>query len=248
MLTDAGIEVTTGVLEQEARSLNAGFFLKTEKARPLVALKMATTADSKIAMPSGESRWITGTEARRLGHMLRAKYDAILVGVNTVLADDPDLTCRIDGLKGVSPVRIVLDTQLKTPPEVNVFKGISASPVWIIHQTGAAPDKAKALEKAGAKLIAVDDIRDLTLVLYKLSHAGLTRILVEGGGSVHASFLQSGYVDCLYHFTAGKMLGAAGIPSVGELGLAELADAPHFTLKSYRKVGQDLLATYSKAE
>ena len=113
MLRDAGIEVTTGVLANAAQTLNEGFLLRIRQSRPLVTLKIAQSLDGKTAASSGDSKWITGEDARRFGHLLRARHDAILIGIETALADDPELTCRISGLEDRSPVRVVLDTRLR---------------------------------------------------------------------------------------------------------------------------------------
>ncbi|MBV1901237.1 MAG: bifunctional diaminohydroxyphosphoribosylaminopyrimidine deaminase/5-amino-6-(5-phosphoribosylamino)uracil reductase RibD [Kordiimonadaceae bacterium] len=249
ILQEAALDVTQGVLEDEAQRQNAGFFLKVGASRPFFTLKVATTIDGKIATSAGESKWITGNAARTFGHMLRATHDAILVGVNTVLADDPELGCRIAGLSQRSPVRIVLDSNLKTPATAQMLQGPRGADVWLIanaHTKGSAA--ASTLAKAGAKLFFVKDTRDLKSVAALLAGEGLTRVLVEGGGTIHASFLRSDLCDQLFSFTAAKVIGAEGIAGVGELSLALLENAPHLKLVSSRKIGTDLLATYRNAE
>lgn len=248
ILRGAGVEVTEGVLRDEAKEINEGFFLTVEAARPLFSLKLATSIDGKIATNSGESKWITGTEARRYGHMLRAQHDAILVGVNTVVMDDPDLTCRIEGLENRSPARIILDSTLRTPIEARVFNGISHSPVWIVtgeEKRGSA--EHSALAAAGAMFTFLPNVRDLQAVGKALSKLELTRVLVEGGAQIHASFLNAGLCDALFHFTAAKLIGGDGLGAIGNMGLAQLKDATHLKLVDHKRIGEDLLATYRNA-
>ncbi|MFC3051168.1 bifunctional diaminohydroxyphosphoribosylaminopyrimidine deaminase/5-amino-6-(5-phosphoribosylamino)uracil reductase RibD [Kordiimonas pumila] len=250
-LRAAGVEVTTGVLEAEARAVNAGFFNTVIKDRPLFSLKIASSLDGKIATATGESKWITGIQARRYGHMLRYQHDAILVGVNTVLADNPDLRCRITGLEKGSPIRIVLDSSLQTPIDSALFKTASAMhPVMIIStEDKCSPSKVTAVAKIdGVELVTVANTYDLKMVATILAAKGITRCLIEGGAQVYASFFREGLVDVLYHFTAGKAIGAEGINAIGNLSLADLAHAPHLKQVRTQIIGDDLLATYIQTE
>ncbi len=160
ILRDAGIEVITGMMEKEAAALNAGFFLRIQKNRPLVTLKLAQSADHKTIPPQGADRWITGKEAQRFAHLLRAKHDAILVGVNTVIEDDPELTVRLPGLEKYSPLRVVLDRKGRMPRTAKL----------------ASPDT----------LVLADDI---PTVLASLAGRGVTRLLIEGGATIAQAFL-----------------------------------------------------------
>lgn len=248
ILQGAGVSVTEGVLGDDAKSQNLGFMLTVTKGRPLFSLKAATSLDGKIATSKGESKWITGFEARHYGHMLRAQHDAILVGVNTVIADDPDLSCRISGLARNSPVRVVLDSQLRIPSNAKILQDIDRAPVWVITtEEKRHSQESLALVGLGAEVLYVKDIRDLTEVATSLSEKGVTRVLVEGGAQVHASFLRTQLCDFLYHFTAAKIIGDDGLGAVGNIGLAQLHDAPHLKLVDHRMVGKDLLATYRNA-
>ncbi|TNE60695.1 MAG: bifunctional diaminohydroxyphosphoribosylaminopyrimidine deaminase/5-amino-6-(5-phosphoribosylamino)uracil reductase RibD [Alphaproteobacteria bacterium] len=246
-LRAAGIEVTEGVLSAEATALNQGFFLKVTENRPLFTLKLASSLDGRIALGNGASKWITGPEARHYGHWLRANHDAILMGINTVLADNPTLDCRLPGLSARSPVRVVLDRQLRTPTDSNIVATACEIPTWIITSQ-AAMDRADAYEDWGVELIALEDPSDLGAVAAALADRELTRVLVEGGGQVHASFLKAGLVDRVEHFSAPKLIGGDGVPAIGPLALASLGAAPHLRLKHIRRLGADILASYEKAE
>ncbi|HEX3811062.1 MAG TPA: bifunctional diaminohydroxyphosphoribosylaminopyrimidine deaminase/5-amino-6-(5-phosphoribosylamino)uracil reductase RibD [Rhizomicrobium sp.] len=244
-LRDAGIDVTTDVLKDEAAYLNEGFFLRIQKNRPLVTLKVAQSLDGRIATASGESKWITGEEARRFGHLLRAQNDAILIGIGTALADDPQLTCRLPGLEGRSPTRVVLDTQLKLPERSKLAQTARQTPT-LVYTT--AEDGA-ALRACGVEVIKTTrDARgrpDLAAVLADLAKRGMTRLLVEGGGVVHAGFLNRGLADRLEIFRAPILLGSAGIPGIEALAALELAEAPRFALRERRTFGQDVLESFA---
>jgi len=249
ILNEAGIKTTVGILAEEAKSLNAGFFLKNVADRPYFTLKTAASIDGKIATATGESKWITGPKARSFSHLLRAQHDGILVGVNTVVADDPNLTCRVEGLEKRSPEVIVLDSKLRIPLDCNLLKNTDKQLVHIVcDEKSASTQNGDPLRKMGANLIEVADTHNLKEVAKRLANQGFTRVLVEGGAQVLASFVASRQCDRLHVFRAGKLIGAEGLSSIGDLALARLADAPHLTLESYRKLGSDLLATYRNAE
>ncbi|NVJ98102.1 MAG: bifunctional diaminohydroxyphosphoribosylaminopyrimidine deaminase/5-amino-6-(5-phosphoribosylamino)uracil reductase RibD [Alphaproteobacteria bacterium] len=242
MLEAAGIDVEVGAMADSAYELNRGFLSKVNQGRPLIALKLASSLDGRIALASGESKWITSGEARQFGHMLRAQYDGILVGSGTLIADDPALDCRVPGLNDRSPTPIILDGSFRITPDHKVARQGA-----IVFHTKRDTTKEQALEKMGVELVP-GATRDLPVVLNKLAERGLTRILVEGGGQVHASFLKAGLADAIEHFQAGLALGGDGRAAIGTLDLASLANAPHFNLKSVRQLGPDMLASYSKAE
>ena len=248
-LQNAGIQTTVGILEDEARSLNAGFFLKNTASRPLFTLKSATSLDGKIATSSGESKWITGQMSRDYGHLVRAQHDAMLVGVNTVISDNPSLTCRIERLETRSPMAVVLDSALRIPLSCELVKCAGKRPLLIVcNETAVDSVAANKLIDAGVRLVPVPNTRDIKSVGKILAEQGLTRVLVEGGSQVLASFVAARQCDRLLTFTAGKIIGADGLTSIGPLALAHLGDAPHLTLESYRKLGPDLLASYINAE
>ncbi len=243
-LRAAGLTVETGLLAREAASLVAGFVARLEQGRPLVTLKLAATLDGRVATASGESRWITGEPARRQAHRLRAEHDAILVGIGTALADDPDLTCRLDGARTRPLVRIVLDRQLRLPLDSRMVRSARHDPVWVLHDPGANPDRGAALVATGVSLIAAATLPD---ALSALGRAGLTRILVEGGPTVAASFLQAGLVDQLAWFAAPALIGADGLSAIGPLGIATLADATRFRPLHTQPAGHDMFAVYARS-
>lgn len=243
-LRQEGVVVTEGVAGAEAQQANAGFFLRVRSSRPQVTLKLATTLDGRIATATGASRWITGPQARRKVHALRAQSDAVMVGVGTALADDPDLTVRDIGVAR-QPVRIVVDSGLRLPLSSRLVQSAKDGPLWLCH--GAASDRAKAaLTRAGARLVACGPgpgKPDLGAVLAALAQAGLTRILCEGGAAIAAALLQAGLVDDLMLFSAGRIIGDGGKGAVGALTSGNpLAGLPQFELIDHRRLGDDLLA------
>jgi diaminohydroxyphosphoribosylaminopyrimidine deaminase / 5-amino-6-(5-phosphoribosylamino)uracil reductase len=241
MLRAAGIAVTEGVLADRARDVTAGFLKRVTQGLPFVTLKLATTLDGRTATASGESRWITGPDARRVVHAMRLKHDAVLIGAGTAVADDPDLTARDMGARH-QPVRIVMDSTLRTPLTSRLARTARETPVWMIHGD-AAPQTAKdAWATAGARMIRATDA---ATALQALAGAGLTRILCEGGATLAASLLQAGLVDELALFTAGAAIGADGHPALGPLGLLALQDAPRMQLRDLRRVGVDTCSIWT---
>lgn len=206
--------------------------------RPRVTLKLATSLDGRIATASGESRWITGEAARLEGHRLRAAHDAILVGVETVLADDPELTVRLPGRPVDQPLRVVMDSRLRTPATAKVAVGdtlilTASEPVAV---GGATVERIDASDGRPSPAAALAAIR----------RKGATSVLIEGGGLVAASFLRAGLVDRLEWFRAPILLGGEGRPCVASLALAKLADAPTFRRVSAEPVGDDLWERYER--
>jgi len=244
-LREAGISLVTNVLAVEAAVLNEGFFDRVTKARPLVTLKIAQSLDGRTAAASGESQWITGEAARRIGHLMRARHDAILVGIETALKDDPELTCRLSGLEQASPVRIVLDSRLRLGDSSKLAQSARRVPTWVF--TTAANENG-ALRACGVEVIRVaGDTRgqpDIEAVLRVLAERGVTRLLVEGGAIVHAAFLDREVVDRLEVFTAPMVLGNAGKGAVGALAALSLGEAPRFERISCRSVGPDVLESF----
>jgi diaminohydroxyphosphoribosylaminopyrimidine deaminase/5-amino-6-(5-phosphoribosylamino)uracil reductase len=248
MLRAAGIEVATGLLEAEARALNAGFLSRVTRGRPYLTLKLALSLDGRIATASGESRWITGAEARRQVHAMRASHDAVLVGAGTMRADDPTLTIRDMGADR-QPVRIVASRGLNLPWPNRLAATIDEAPVWIAHgassRTGPEGDR---WQEAGARLFPLPVIGghiDLHALMQALGEAGLTRVFCEGGGTLAASLLTAGLVDELIVFSAGLAIGAEGQPGVGVLGLSALAEAPRFHLAETRSIGADVMTRWT---
>jgi diaminohydroxyphosphoribosylaminopyrimidine deaminase / 5-amino-6-(5-phosphoribosylamino)uracil reductase len=249
MLRSAGIAVTEGVLSTEATRLNAGFLKRVTRGLPFVTLKLAETLDGRIATATGESRWITGSLARRKVHALRLQHDAVMVGSGTALADDPDLTVRDLGADR-QPVRIVFDRLLRHAPDSRLGRTAGQSPVWLVHGP-QAPDAARQRWIDGGALLLdvpeVDGHLDLPLALLALAAKGLTRILCEGGSTLAAALLQNGLVDDLAHFSGAVLIGSEGHPALGPLGLTALAEAPRPTLRETQVLGADLYSLWSLA-
>ncbi len=240
-----GISITTGLLAQEARIANAGFLSRIERGRPWLTLKLALTLDGRIATASGESRWITGPEARRRVHAMRMRHDAVLVGGGTARADDPALTVRDMGAAR-QPVRLVAARRLALPADGPLAAAIPQAPLWLLHDPAAtAPADAAAWTRRGARLVpcatGADGQLDPAALLATLAADGLTRVFCEGGGSFASALLAAGLVDELAVFTAGLALGAEGRPGLGPLGLERLTDARRFRLVSLEPVGSDIL-------
>ena len=207
--------------------------------RPRVTLKLATSLDGRIATATGESQWITGPEARLQGHRLRAAHDAILVGVETVLADDPELTVRLPDHAGPHPLRVVLDSRLRTPATAKVASGNT-----LIFTTSTP----RAIGQAEVVAVAADDGRPaVSAVLDALAARNIGSVLIEGGGRVAASFIQARAVDAIEWFRAPILLGGEGRPCIASLALAKLADAPKFRRLGVEPVGDDLWERYARA-
>ncbi|MAU52554.1 MAG: riboflavin biosynthesis protein RibD [Roseovarius sp.] len=249
MLRAAGIAVTTGVLAEEAARDHAGFLIRNEVVRPLVTLKLAASFDGRIATASGHSRWITGAEARRTVHAMRARHDAVMVGAGTARADDPMLTVRGMGVAR-QPVRVVVSRRLDLPLMSQLARSAREVPLWLCH--GAEVDEAlvAAWREVGARLVpcAVTGGQvDPAALLQALGAAGLTRVFCEGGGALAASLLAAGLVDELVGFTAGLAIGAEGLPAIGALGLARLEEAQRFELMEARALGPDVMHRWVRA-
>ncbi len=246
-LRAAGIAVTAGVLADAAAQLNEGFFARVTRGRPLVTLKIAQSLDGRTATAAGESQWITGEAARRFGHLLRARHDAILVGIETALKDDPELTCRLPGLEEASPLRVVLDSRLRLKDWSKLAQSARQVPTLVF--TTADSDGA-ALQVCGVEVLKVAaDARglpDLAAVLRALAGRGITRLLVEGGAIVHAAFLNRGLADRLEVFTAPIVLGSAGKGAIGALAAIALDESPLFVRESARRFGPDLLESFAR--
>jgi diaminohydroxyphosphoribosylaminopyrimidine deaminase/5-amino-6-(5-phosphoribosylamino)uracil reductase len=248
MLRDAGVAVDTGICAKEAAELNAGFFKRVREGQPLVTLKIAQSLDGKTATATGESKWITGEAARAYGHLLRARFDAILIGIGTALADNPLLTCRLPGLEDHSPLRVVLDTRLQLNEWSKLAQSAGETPTLVFTTS----DGGGSLAACGVEVVKVArDVRgrpDLAAVLAALGRRGITRLLVEGGATVHAAFLDRGLADRLEIFRSPLVLGAAGHDGVDSLAAMTLGEAPRFRPTGRRSLGPDLLESFTRED
>ncbi|OAT81835.1 bifunctional diaminohydroxyphosphoribosylaminopyrimidine deaminase/5-amino-6-(5-phosphoribosylamino)uracil reductase RibD [Desulfotomaculum copahuensis] len=242
-LRRAGIEVVAGVCEAEARRLNEVFIKYITTGLPFVVLKAAMSLDGRIATRTGHAQWITGPAARAAGHVLRDRYDAILAGVNTVLADDPSLTTRLADGRGRDPVRVILDSRARTPPGARVIKQQSSAPTLVAVTPDAPAERVAALKSAGAEVLMLpgDGGRvDLRTLLTELARRELTGVLVEGGGEVHASFLSAGLADKVVWFIAPLIIGGRQAPGpVGGDGPATLDGAVGLEQMTLTRYGED---------
>lgn len=247
MLRAAGIAVTENVMEPEARAANAGFLKRVTQGLPLVTLKMAATLDGRSATASGESRWITGPEARRAVHALRMAHDAVLIGSGTARADDPDLTVRDLGAPH-QPLRIVIDSRLSHDPASRLGQTARQHPVWLLHAPAAPAQAREAWEATGARLIALPATPHIAprAALSALAAEGLTRIFCEGGATLAAHLVADDLIDRLVLHTAGALIGAEGIPAFGGLNLTRLANAPRWQRLSARFLGPDVETTWQR--
>jgi diaminohydroxyphosphoribosylaminopyrimidine deaminase/5-amino-6-(5-phosphoribosylamino)uracil reductase len=248
-LKAAGIEVTEKVCEPEARAVNEGFFRKVAEGRPLVTLKLATSLDGMIGALGGDSRWITGDEARRAGHLLRARHDAVLTGIGTVLADDPMLDCRIEGLGWMSPVRVVADSTLRTPIDNQLVRTARQVPLLLAASEHAIEERGALYREAGAELVAVAHDAgglDMKGLLHALAERGFTRVLVESGRALAGSLLRDGLVDRIAWFRAPAVIGGDGVTALTSLGIVKVGTMPRFVADGRVQLGQDVLETYRR--
>lgn len=238
-----GIEVEVGILEEKCKLVNLPFFTFITKNRPFVTIKIAQTLDGKIATKSGHSKWITSEESRILVHQKRTEYDAVLVGIGTVLEDDPVLNVRL--VKGRNPLRIVLDSTLRIRLDSHLLSDELHKKTIIFTSKNAELDRLKAVKSSGAKVIQVSSDKsgklDLKEVLSECVKLEICSILVEGGSKVFNSFLTQNLFDKAMIFIAPKLVGDDGIGAVGELGIEKITEALHFQEQKFQNIGTDIL-------
>lgn len=241
LLGAAGVQAEAGVLEEKARRLNAPYVVHRTLGRPFVTHKAAASLDGRIAAADGTSRWITGPEARRDVHLLRARSDAVCVGVGTVLADDPALTAR-DVRARRQPLRVVVDSAARTPAGARVLG--PEAPTLIVATGAAPPGRVRALRDAGAEVLEVpseDGRVALPAMLGELARRGVMDLLLEGGGTLAGAFIAAGLIDRFVWYVAPKLLGGAGTAGPLEGWAARaIGDAAALVIESVRRVGEDL--------
>jgi diaminohydroxyphosphoribosylaminopyrimidine deaminase/5-amino-6-(5-phosphoribosylamino)uracil reductase len=229
-------------MESECTRVNRAFFKYITRRTPWVTMKTAQTLDGKISTCSGRSRWITGEVSRRLVHRMRMESDAVLVGIGTVLADDPQLTAR--GSRGVNPKRIVLDGRLRIPLDSRLVRSSDPNRTIVATVPGAPARKLRQLEKSGVSVWTLKPDAagrvDVRALLRKAGKEGITSILVEGGKQVFTSFLKAKRVDQLVVFTAPKVFGK-GLDAFGDFGVADPARAFHFRSHRWFRAGDDMV-------
>jgi diaminohydroxyphosphoribosylaminopyrimidine deaminase / 5-amino-6-(5-phosphoribosylamino)uracil reductase len=251
-LRAAGIVVDVGPGAAEAARDHAGHFRRIRDKRPHVILKLAVSADDKIGAAGHKPVTITGEAARTRVHLLRAQCDAILVGIGTVLADDPVLTCRLPGMEAFSPVRVVLDRALRVPGTSRLVHSARRTPLWIMTSDFADAPAAMKLGAAGAQVFRVAATStppglDLPEVLRALSERGISRLMVEGGARVASSFVSAGLVDEAWLLRGPDTVGADGVPALDALPLSALTGSPALKVRASESVGKDTLTIYERA-
>ncbi len=244
LIEEAGIKVEVGVLEEEALKLNERFIHNMLTSRPFVLSKFAMTLDGKIATQNGHSQWITGEDARSHVHEIRNDVDAILVGIGTVLADNPKLTTRLQKGEGKNPIRVILDSNLRVPLESNIANTNDAKTIIVTSTIYEDTDKVATLKDQGVSFIFVQKTElglDLEQMLGELYKQGITDILVEGGGEVNASFLRAGLIDKYLVYIAPKVLGGKNskTPFLGQ-DPQSMEEAVELQFDSFKQFGQDL--------
>jgi diaminohydroxyphosphoribosylaminopyrimidine deaminase / 5-amino-6-(5-phosphoribosylamino)uracil reductase len=250
-LRAAGITVDVGLLEAEAARNHAGHFRRVRDQRPHVILKLAVSADDKIGAADRTPVQITGEAAGSRVHMLRSQCDAILVGIGTVLADDPLLTCRLPGMAARSPVRLVLDGNLRLPGNSRLVHSARETPLWVITTETAEAPAAMKLGAAGAKVIRIPGVTaaglDLAMVLHTLAERGITRLLVEGGSRLASSFMASSFVDEIWLLRGPDPIGANGVAALEAMPLEAITQSPNYRVRGSETLGNDTLTIYERA-
>jgi len=252
-LKDAKVEVVTNVCRDDALEINEGFFLKVLQNRPLFTMKMATSLDGKIAVHTGESKWITESPTRQQGHLLRSNHDAIMVGIGTASEDNPELTCRLQGLENHSPVRIVIDRRMRLPLTGHLVTQAKDIPTWMVTLDGQDDIRAQAYQEAGVQLIVApysESSGGITLdwVAKQLAERGLTRVLVEGGSHLCAALLRRRLIDRICWMRAPRIIGHDGIPVSQAFGVDHLEETPFFDRTHTFGSGDDLVELYRRRD
>ncbi|MET4388817.1 diaminohydroxyphosphoribosylaminopyrimidine deaminase/5-amino-6-(5-phosphoribosylamino)uracil reductase [Bradyrhizobium sp. F1.4.3] len=250
-LRAAGITVDVGLCAAEAAFDHAGHFHRIRDKRPHVILKLAVSSDGKIGAFGGRPVSITGEAARNRVHLLRAQCDGILVGIGTVLADDPMLTCRLPGMAARSPVRVVLDQSLRIPASSQLVRSARETPLWVIGSELAEAAAATRLGAAGAQIIRVPPESasglDLPAVLHALAEKGITRLMVEGGSRVAASFVAADLVDEIWLFRGAEEVGPDGVDALDALPLSKITQSQACKVHASEIFDKDTLTIYERA-
>ena len=242
ILREHDIECTVGVLEEECRALNETYIKHRSTGLPFVTVKFAQTLDGRIASSTGHSRWISSPASRKLGHKLRTRHDAVLVGIGTVIMDNPQLTVRL--VRGINPLRIVLDSSLRIALDATVLTEQEKAKTLVAATTGAPRDRVAALDKMGIEVLTLPayargdvDLRQLCKIL---GERNISSILVEGGAETITSFLRLGLADRLVVFTAPRIMGR-GVEAVGELEIKDVAGALKLTFEKVYCSAEDVV-------
>jgi diaminohydroxyphosphoribosylaminopyrimidine deaminase/5-amino-6-(5-phosphoribosylamino)uracil reductase len=252
-LRAAGIRVDVGLCAEQAARDHAGHFRRIRDKRPHVVLKLAVSPDDKIAAAGHKPVAVTGEMVRSRVHLLRAQCDAVLVGMGTVIADDPELTCRLPGMMKRSPVRVVLDRALRMSGNSRLVHSARTTPLWVMTSSLSEAPAAMALGAAGTQVLRVPTTTapppglDLLAVLHSLSEKGITKLLVEGGSKVASSFVAAGLVDEVWLFRGPKEIGEGGIAALDALPLSAITGSPDFVQRASETIENDTLTIYERS-
>jgi diaminohydroxyphosphoribosylaminopyrimidine deaminase/5-amino-6-(5-phosphoribosylamino)uracil reductase len=249
-LRAAGITVDVGVGAEEARRTHAGHIRRVVDGRPHVTLKLAVSADGKAGLAGRRPTTVTGEAAHARVHLMRATHDAILVGIGTVIADDPLLTCRLPSMKAGSPIRVVLDAGLRTPAASRLARTARELPLWIITETGAPAAREEALRALGAEILRVggeNGFLDLAAALRALAPRGITRLMVEGGPTLAAALVKKNLIDAAVLFCSSNEIGPDGIDALEGLPLTALTHSPNLQRVGTDEAGADRIEMFERS-
>jgi diaminohydroxyphosphoribosylaminopyrimidine deaminase/5-amino-6-(5-phosphoribosylamino)uracil reductase len=250
-MAENGVIVEVGIGADEARRDNAGHIRRMTDGRPHVILKLAVSADGKAGLSGRKPVQITGSAARNRVHVMRATSDAVLTGIGTVLSDDPLLTCRLPGMADRSPVRVVLDSQLRLPLETRLVATARDVPLWVVAGEGAPKDREQELQARGVEVLRVGSANgglDLSAVLQALAERGITRLMVEAGPIVSAAFVNADLVDEAVVFRSPNPIGPDGIDALEGLSLAALTKSPRLVMTGSETAGADTVEHFRRKE
>lgn len=251
-LRAAGIKVDVGLCAEDAARDHAGHFRRIRDHRPHVVLKLAVSPDGKIAAAGHKPVAVTGERVRSRVHLLRAQCDAVLVGIGTVKADDPELTCRLPGMAKRSPVRVVLDRALRMSGNSKLVHSARTTPLWVMTSDIAEAPAAMALGAAGAQVLRVPTVSspvpglELSAVLHSLAEKGITKLLVEGGAKIASSFVSAGLVDEVWLFQGANEIGEGGVNALDALPLSAITGSSSFKARASESFGEDTLTIYER--
>ncbi|MGB1961455.1 MAG: bifunctional diaminohydroxyphosphoribosylaminopyrimidine deaminase/5-amino-6-(5-phosphoribosylamino)uracil reductase RibD [Candidatus Puniceispirillaceae bacterium] len=242
-LRAAGIAVEVGVCAAEAGRVLAGFLMRQTASRPFVTWKTATSLDGMIALADGQKRWLTGPEMRRYVHLLRSRTDGLLSAIGTVLADDPEFTCRLPGLSGDGPARFILDTNLRTPASSALVRTCDQAPLTLFHREGAPSDRMTALADAGVALaelpLDAEGRLDLPAAMQAMAATGCNHVMVEAGAGLSGSLFSHDLIDRIVWTQSHHLIGGDAIPAIGGMSMLALPDRTHYILSDEGRLGDD---------
>lgn len=251
ILEQNGIEVVTGVLENECKELLAGFYMNHNYERPRITVKTAYSADGFIATRSGDSKWITSDKMREYAHILRSKNDAVIVGINTVLKDDPNLDVRVPGLEKYTPIRIVMDSKLRIPLDCNLLKNAHKyeQPTFIVCNEDEATDDDARIRKFAAipniRIVPLANVHYLENLMKFFNHEDIHNILIEGGGKVAGSFFKKGLVDEWIKIQGNQIIGDDGIAGITDLDIENMEDTIKLNLIKQTNIDDNVINKFS---